>query len=239
MSIITGVIDNPMVLSSNFVLSCEADTLSGFVSGDAISTWTDYSGTNNHASYSGTLRPTFDIDANGFKCLKYSRANKTRLVTTNNQTQPAAITICLVLRIDLINGENKELFNAGSGSNTKDRQRMQPNYSLQSDVSGIAQSASVVCTNFSSDGEKFILTYRRETDGTVSVFKNSVLVKKQVVTFTPQTANLPYVIGTLGPQDNYFIDGAYYQAHVCHEALSDQKIRKLVRYAGFKSGIKI
>ncbi len=239
MSIIVGVIGSPLELSGNFVLSCESDTLNGYSTGDPVSSWTDSSGTGNHATASGSLRPTYNVDANGFKYLKYTRADKTRLVTTNNQIQPAAITICLVLCVDLINAENKEIFGSSTGVNLKDRQRILSNYSLQSDVSGIAQSSSVLATNISTDGQKVVITYRRESDGTISIYRNFLLVKKQVVTFTPQTANFPYVLGTLGPQDNYFMDGRYYQAHVCHEALSDQKIKKLIRYAAFKSGIRI
>ncbi len=239
MSTIVGVIGSPLELSSNFVLSCESDSLTGYTVGDPVTSWTDNSGTGNHASASGSLRPTYNVDANGFKYLKYTRADKTRLITANNQIQPNSITVCLVLRIDLINNEVKEIFNANTGVNSKDRQRILTNYSLQSDVSGIAQSSAVVSPSISSDGQKVVITYRREADGTISVLKNSLLIKKQLVTFTPQTFNAPYTIGTLGPQDNYFIDGGYYQVHVCHESLNDQKIQKLIRYAAFKSGIRI
>jgi hypothetical protein len=239
--VLASIIDSPMQLSSNFVLSCEANDLMGYNIGDAISSWTDNSGLNNHLVQSlVSKQPIFNIDSFGFKCLDFNQTNFTNLYSTLQFAQANNITVVQAVRVDeFISGLFKVL-NIGDSSVSIDRVQLFASSRRISFIAGNASEGEIlssVNTNFNSS--KCVVAFRR-TPTRVEMWLNFRKILDSVLTnltFAPTLRT--YNLGRFAGTGDAHINGANYQFHVCHEAFTDQKLKQLIRYTAFKSGIAI
>ena len=241
MSILTGIIDNPMQLSSNFVLSCEVNTLNGYSIGDPVLIWNDQSGTGNHViRHNNLYGATYNVDAQGYPCLNSIGAaamGNGRYLTTLSSVQPASgVTYVVVFNAA---ATFRFLFSRLDSFPYKKEGLLLQNQSVRTDITINSTAGSLVSSGLFSVGDKTIVAYRRNSSGFCQHFRGFKQIgAMQLTDFSFSTNNVVYNI-FYDSQGGSVFSGDVYQMHICHEALSDDKLMKLIRYAAFKSGIKI
>jgi hypothetical protein len=234
-------ITNPLELSSNFVLSVEANNLDGYNINDPVTTWVDNSGLNNNlVQTSESRKPKFEIDSFGYKCLKFTYDNKTNLTSTLSYPLQDNLTVSMCLRIDsFLSSAFITIISTGPF----------PLYD-RLNISSIAKwiafaSSRVTPNNFVSTNntypnfDKCVITLRR-SNSFIEVFIN----KRRVVAGSINSFNASTTLQKIEVADDIinsttYVNGAYYHIHVCHEFLSDEKLQKLIRYVAFKSGVNL
>lgn len=234
-------ITNPLELSSNFVLSVEANNLDGYNINDPVTTWVDNSGLNNNlVQTSESRKPKFEIDSFGYKCLKYTYDDKTSLSSTLSYPLQTNLTVSVCLRVDSYLSSSFMTFFAIGLSPLYDR------INISSIAKWIAFASSrVTPNNFVSvnnaypNFDKCVITFRR-TNSFIELFINKRRVITSAITSFSDSATAQKVeIGDAIGNSTSYVNGAYYHVHVCHEFLSDEKLQKLIRYVAFKSGVNL
>lgn len=221
------IIDNPMQLSSNFIVSVETSKLNGYNVGDDVVSMVDNSGTGNSFVSNSTPRYSkFLIDAEGYKCVDFNVVGGVSYMTSNTYVQPNEITYCGVFDVNVngaITTSFMELFNSDTFSFIPTSQT----YLGLGSIS-FALSQSVIPL------KKNVILVRRSLTR-IELWVNGALVYFNTYT-TLSLLNSPrrfYV------SSNGSFKSKFYGIHVCTEYLDDVKIKKLMRYCAFKAGIKI
>lgn len=229
-------------ISSNFILSCESNDLNGYNIGDVISSWTDNSGLNNHLiQANGSRKPTYDIDAFGFKYLKFTQADFTALYSTNSYAQQSNLTIVMVCRLDeLVSGPFKVFFYTGGNPLTDRISNSNIALWLSYIISNSTVPNSFITANNAYPTTSKVVIATRKTSSQFEMWLNGIrVINTSVTSFTPSATLQQFYLGGNTATGDSHINGGHYQIHVCAEALNDQNLKKIIRYAAFKSGVKI
>ncbi len=235
MSLTVPIIDSPMQLSSNFLLSCEANNLTGYNIGDSISGWTDNSGLNNHLiQTTASRRPSYDIDNLGFKYLKFTQTGLTSFVSTNSYAQQSNLTIVMAMRMDeLVSSTFRQTFYTGSSPLTDRVEISAVALWLGYIISNTTTPSSFISANNAYPNiNKAIVAIRRTPTLCETFINGTRVVNTPITSFTASTSPQQFQLQLQSL-------GGHYQIHVCAEALNNQKLKQLMRYSAFKSGIKI
>ncbi len=225
MSRLASPIESPMKLSSNFILSIEANDLVGYNEGDNVPGIPDNSNTGN--TFINGNNPNygkFHIDSEGYKCVNFP-VNGIQYQTTNLYLQSASVTYGGVIDVQF-KAANISMFALLGG----DALAFVPPAYL---YIGIDASINYYLSNTLLPFGKSVILVRR-TSNYYELWVNGKLTYSNSFTITLNTTPYRYYFGAGGG-----FTGNLYQMHVCTEYLDDSKMKKLTRYMAFKNGIKI
>lgn len=217
---------------SNLVLCCESGDIPTLNIGDSVDSWIGKIGSFYQTT--PAFKPTYQIDSNGFKYLRFSSST---MYTTTTYLQPSNITIALVYK-EISVGNRRYYF--GMSKNSQPLEGMafsNSNIFASSITDQVNGSGQVLSTKLDTVNGYKTLIYTRTSTGVVTLYLNGRLFHKQTIT------NLSYDPTPIGyslcrSEDGQRYSCDMYAVYTWHSAISQDKILKLDRYMRFKSGVK-